>query len=278
MVKGMPLGLAGRTGTATGVHLHFEYWKDEVARDPLKDFARLVGDEGPRPLVLAPSRSHKRQDRRRPQARGSGRLIARGLLRARPGNVPGRRSAGRSGRRPDGLRGRLGARRRRRQRRPPVPHAGRGASTRADPARRRGVPSAGSSWRTWRSWAARRWSSPRRAEGPVSATRGTVRLERVQIQGGVAGLVVESGRTHARIGRPERTARQRDRGRRPRPSSSLARSTLQASVSGLPGAARSSPGAAPSCARCGSADRSSGRCTRPHRPPSCSRASRSRTR
>jgi len=61
VVKGMPLGLAGRTGTATGVHLHFEYWKDDQARDPLRDFARLVGDEGPRPIVLAPSRSTKRR-------------------------------------------------------------------------------------------------------------------------------------------------------------------------------------------------------------------------
>ncbi len=52
VVKGMPLGLAGRTGTATGVHLHFEYWKDDVARDPLREFARLVGD-GPKPVVLA---------------------------------------------------------------------------------------------------------------------------------------------------------------------------------------------------------------------------------
>ncbi len=73
VVKGMPLGLAGRTGTATGVHLHFEYWKDDVARDPLRDFARLVGDEGPRPVVLAPSRSHKRRTvvARKPEGPGA---------------------------------------------------------------------------------------------------------------------------------------------------------------------------------------------------------------
>jgi murein DD-endopeptidase MepM/ murein hydrolase activator NlpD len=61
VVKGMPLGLAGRTGTATGVHLHFEYWKHDQARDPLKDFARLVGPEGQRPVVVAPSRTARRR-------------------------------------------------------------------------------------------------------------------------------------------------------------------------------------------------------------------------
>jgi murein DD-endopeptidase MepM/ murein hydrolase activator NlpD len=57
VVKGMPLGLAGRTGTATGVHLHFEYWKNDVAQDPLREFARLVGEGGPKPVVVVhPSR------------------------------------------------------------------------------------------------------------------------------------------------------------------------------------------------------------------------------
>lgn len=57
---GMPLGLAGRTGTATGVHLHFEYWKNEVALDPIREFTRLVGADGPKPVLLAPSRSVRR--------------------------------------------------------------------------------------------------------------------------------------------------------------------------------------------------------------------------
>ena len=73
VVKGMPLGLAGRTGTATGVHLHFEYWKDDVARDPLKEFARLVGDDGARPVVIAPSRPprHRTTVARKPEGPGA---------------------------------------------------------------------------------------------------------------------------------------------------------------------------------------------------------------
>jgi murein DD-endopeptidase MepM/ murein hydrolase activator NlpD len=72
VVKGMPLGLAGRTGTATGVHLHFEYWKDDVARDPLKDFLKLVGDEGPKPVVLSrPPRRPKTVVARKPEGPGA---------------------------------------------------------------------------------------------------------------------------------------------------------------------------------------------------------------
>ncbi|HZW90111.1 MAG TPA: M23 family metallopeptidase [Myxococcaceae bacterium] len=71
VVKGMPLGLAGRTGTATGVHLHFEYWKDDVARDPLKDFVKLVGEEGPKPVVIAhPPRRPKTVVARKPEGPG----------------------------------------------------------------------------------------------------------------------------------------------------------------------------------------------------------------
>ena len=72
VVKGMPLGLAGRTGTATGVHLHFEYWKDDVARDPLKDFVKLVGDEGPKPVVLShPPKRPKQVAARKPEGPGA---------------------------------------------------------------------------------------------------------------------------------------------------------------------------------------------------------------
>jgi murein DD-endopeptidase MepM/ murein hydrolase activator NlpD len=71
VVKGMPLGLAGRTGTATGVHLHFEYWKDDVARDPLKDFARLVGDEGPKPVVLSHPPRRPKIAARKPEGPGA---------------------------------------------------------------------------------------------------------------------------------------------------------------------------------------------------------------
>ncbi|HUM11742.1 MAG TPA: M23 family metallopeptidase [Myxococcaceae bacterium] len=72
VVKGMPLGLAGRTGIATGVHLHFEYWKDDVARDPLRDFAKLVGDDGKRPVVLAhPPKRPKTAVARKPEGPGA---------------------------------------------------------------------------------------------------------------------------------------------------------------------------------------------------------------
>jgi len=72
VVKGMPLGLAGRTGTATGVHLHFEYWKDDVAKDPLKDFAKLVGDDGPKPVVLAhPPKRPRPTVARKPEGPGA---------------------------------------------------------------------------------------------------------------------------------------------------------------------------------------------------------------
>ncbi|HVP59335.1 MAG TPA: M23 family metallopeptidase [Myxococcaceae bacterium] len=72
VVKGMPLGLAGRTGTATGVHLHFEYWKDDVARDPLREFARLVGDDGRKPVVLThPPKRPKTAAARKPEGPGA---------------------------------------------------------------------------------------------------------------------------------------------------------------------------------------------------------------
>ncbi len=72
VVKGMPLGLAGRTGTATGVHLHFEYWKDDVVRDPLKEFAKLVGDGGPKPVVIAhPPKRPKTAAARKPEGPGA---------------------------------------------------------------------------------------------------------------------------------------------------------------------------------------------------------------
>ena len=171
VVKGMPLGLAGRTGTATGVHLHFEYWKDDVARDPLRDFARLVGDEGPKPVVLAPSRSQKRPDRRRPQAGGSGRLIARGLLQVALGALlcAGAPDAGTVGEvfvdasAPPGGDG---------SRAPSLPHAGRGVRPRASPARRRRLSGVACCSRTGSSSAARRSSSPRPPTAPASGRGG----------------------------------------------------------------------------------------------------------
>lgn len=42
--RGDPVGLAGDTGMATGVHLHFELWQDGRPRDPLDDLER--GEDG----------------------------------------------------------------------------------------------------------------------------------------------------------------------------------------------------------------------------------------
>ncbi len=72
------------------------------------------------------------------------------------------------------------------------------------------------------------------ADGPCVRTRGAVRLEGVQIQGGTAGLVVESGRTTAEaIG----LSGQRGAAIEVQAAADLvvSRSTLQASVSGFPG-------------------------------------------
>jgi len=71
VVKGMPLGLAGRTGTATGVHLHFEYWRNDVAFDPLREFARLVGEGGPKPVVAVHPARKVRPVARKPEGPGA---------------------------------------------------------------------------------------------------------------------------------------------------------------------------------------------------------------
>ncbi len=52
---GDALGLAGRTGSATGVHLHFEFVRAGVPRDPLKEFRKLVAAPAPRVVILTPS-------------------------------------------------------------------------------------------------------------------------------------------------------------------------------------------------------------------------------
>jgi murein DD-endopeptidase MepM/ murein hydrolase activator NlpD len=38
--RGDVVGLAGDTGMATGVHLHFELWQDGRPRDPIDDLER----------------------------------------------------------------------------------------------------------------------------------------------------------------------------------------------------------------------------------------------
>ncbi|MBZ4400375.1 M23 family metallopeptidase [Myxococcus sp. AS-1-15] len=49
---GHAVGLAGETGLATGVHLHFELWKDSEVVDPL-DALEDAGDERPRAPPVA---------------------------------------------------------------------------------------------------------------------------------------------------------------------------------------------------------------------------------
>ncbi|WP_224365897.1 M23 family metallopeptidase [Hyalangium versicolor] len=62
--RGDLVGLAGDTGMATGVHLHFEVWKDGRARDPLDELDRGDAVEiGTVSLEAAPP-SEKRQGRR----------------------------------------------------------------------------------------------------------------------------------------------------------------------------------------------------------------------
>lgn len=69
---GDPLGVAGRTGTATGVHLHFEFVRSGVPRDPLREFRKLVPDPSPRVVIVAPQRHRTAQKGRGSQAAGPG--------------------------------------------------------------------------------------------------------------------------------------------------------------------------------------------------------------
>lgn len=57
LAQGDALGLAGRTGLATGVHLHFELWRDGQPRDPLEELEPLLDEqegEQPRASSSAP--------------------------------------------------------------------------------------------------------------------------------------------------------------------------------------------------------------------------------
>ena len=68
---GDALGLAGRTGTATGVHLHFEFVRAGVPRDPLKEFKKLVGTSSPKVVILAPQRRTKKGKDAHPEEPGA---------------------------------------------------------------------------------------------------------------------------------------------------------------------------------------------------------------
>lgn len=68
--RGDPLGLAGDTGLATGVHLHFELWQDGRPRDPLDDLER--GQDGSvelGPVSRQEAPPSRKQQGRRPVGR-----------------------------------------------------------------------------------------------------------------------------------------------------------------------------------------------------------------
>ncbi|HEX8704721.1 MAG TPA: M23 family metallopeptidase [Myxococcaceae bacterium] len=68
--RGDVLGLAGDTGMATGVHLHFELWKDGVPMDPMDELRNaselLVGDSSLEALPASKRQGRRPSSGRRP--------------------------------------------------------------------------------------------------------------------------------------------------------------------------------------------------------------------
>jgi hypothetical protein len=67
--RGDLLGLAGDTGLATGVHLHFEVWKDGRPRDPLDELDRDDGSVNLGTVSLQQEPAPVKRQGRRPAER-----------------------------------------------------------------------------------------------------------------------------------------------------------------------------------------------------------------